>query len=51
MVLMVVGVPAFSAPLKTWGQALARFADDKNLPNSLRNGKRLIANAIYSLSL
>ena len=40
------GVPAFSAPLKIWGQALARFADDKNLPDSLRNGKRLIANAI-----
>ena len=40
------GVPAFSAPLRVWGKALARFANDKDLPENLRNGKKLISNSI-----
>ena len=40
------GVPAFSAPLKVWGKALARFANDKDLPDNLRYGKKTISSSI-----
>ena len=40
------GVPAFSAPIKLWARAFARFASGNNISEELNEGKKLISNSI-----
>ena len=40
------GVPAFSAPIKIWARAFARFASGDDIPEELNEGRKIISNSI-----
>ena len=40
------GVPAFSAPIKIWAKAFARFASGDDISEELNEGRKIISNAI-----